>query len=303
MRRRKILARYPQIQKLYGYDNRSAVFCGATIAFQLIMMYVVRDWSLGYLLMVTYAVSGTLNHSLFLAMHEVTHDLFFKSRWMNKVFSHLVNLPMGVPASAYFKVYHNAHHTDLGEPGEDTDIPSEFEARLFRGKLGRLVWLSLQSMTYIFRPLLVKPLPVTWYLVFVSLIQYGFDAAVFYFLGWKSLFYLLVGSIIGGSLHPISGHFIAEHFEFIPGQATYSYYGPMNYICYNVGYHIEHHDFPRIPCTKLHLLKEIAPEWYDLPSYDSWVKVLYDFVMDDNMSLFARATRKHIPTHPLKSST
>jgi sphingolipid delta-4 desaturase len=267
------------------------------------MMYIVRNWDFPNLLVVTYVVSGTLNHSLFLAMHEVTHDLFFKSRFANKIFSHIVNLPMGVPASAYFKIYHNSHHTDLGEPGEDTDIPSEFEARMFRGKFGRLVWLSMQSLTYIIRPLLVKPLPVTSYLIWASIIQYAFDGLIIYHLGWRSFFYLLVGSIFGGSLHPISGHFIAEHFEFVPGQATYSYYGPMNYICYNVGYHIEHHDFPRIPCTRLHKLREIAPEWYNLPSYNSWVKVLFDFVMDDNMSLYARATRKQVPTVPIKASS
>lgn len=255
------------------------------------MMYLVRDLSWFPLLLVTYVVSGTLNHSLFLAMHEVTHDLFFKWRWANRLFSHIVNLPMGVPASVYFKIYHNAHHTDLGQPGEDTDIPSEFEARFFKGKFGRLVWLSVQSLTYILRPMVVKPLQLTRYMVFASIVQYSFNAFVAYYIGFASLFYLLAGSVLGGSLHPISGHFIAEHFEFIPGQATYSYYGPLNWICYNVGFHIEHHDFPRIPCTRLHLLKQIAPEWYNRPSYNSWVRVMYDFVMEDNMSLFARATR------------
>ncbi len=290
-RRRKILEQYPEITKLYGYDNRSAIFCSVTIAIQFMMMYLVRDWSVGPLLLVTYVVSGTLNHSHFLAMHEVTHDLFFKSRLANRIFSHLVNLPMGVPASAYFKVYHNSHHTDLGEIGQDTDVPSWIEAMVFSGRLGRLLWLCCQSLTYILRPLFVKPLPITEYIVIASIVQYGFDAWILYTFGWKSLFYLFMGSIFGGSLHPISGHFIAEHFEFIDSQATYSYYGPLNWITYNAGYHIEHHDFPKIPCTRLPELKKIAPEWYDLPSYTSWIRVLFDFVWNEKMSLFARATR------------
>ena len=293
VRRRKILEKYPEITKLYGYDNRSAIFCGFTIALQFILMYLVRDCHTIPLLLVTYVVSGTLNHSLFLAMHEVTHDLFFKSRLANRIFSHIVNLPMGVPASAFFKVYHNSHHTDLGEIGEDTDIPSRLEGIVFKGRIGRLLWLSLQSLTYILRPLIVKPLPLSEYIVIASVLQYSFDAFILYAFGWRSLFYLFVGSIFGGSLHPISGHFIAEHFEFIEGQPTYSYYGPLNWITYNAGYHMEHHDFPRIPCTRLPELRKIAPEWYDLPSYDSWIRVLFDFVWNDKMSLFARGTRKN----------
>ena len=39
-------------------------------------------------------------------------------------------------------------------------------------------------------------------------------------------------------------------------------------------------------------LKAMAPEFYDhLPCHNSWVKVLYDFVMDPDISPYARIKR------------
>lgn len=40
-------------------------------------------------------------------------------------------------------------------------------------------------------------------------------------------------------------------------------------------------------------VKKIAAEYYDdLPQYTSWVKVLYDFIMDDTLSPYSRVKRK-----------
>lgn len=50
--------------------------------------------------------------------------------------------------------------------------------------------------------------------------------------GQASLGYLWLSDILGLGMHPISGHFIAEHYEFIHGQETYSYYGPLNYVTF-----------------------------------------------------------------------
>jgi sphingolipid delta-4 desaturase len=39
-------------------------------------------------------------------------------------------------------------------------------------------------------------------------------------------------------------------------------------------------------------VRKIAAEYYDnLPHYNSWAKVLYDFVMDDTISPYSRIKR------------
>lgn len=51
-----------------------------------------------------YVIGGTANHNLFLAIHEITHNLAFKGIMPNKLIAIFANLPIGIPYSAAFKV-------------------------------------------------------------------------------------------------------------------------------------------------------------------------------------------------------
>lgn len=55
-------------------------------------------------LLCAYALGGTMNHNLFLAIHEITHNLAFRGVRANKLLAVFANLPIGVPYAMMFKV-------------------------------------------------------------------------------------------------------------------------------------------------------------------------------------------------------
>lgn len=295
-RRKAMLDKYPEIQNLFGWDIWETIFCSLTIIFQFLINYYVCITKISwiYVIIITYVVSALMNHSLFLAMHEATHRSLLPYRWMNDFLAICTNMPMGVPAAVAFKRYHIDHHVGIGIDGFDMDIPTEFEAKFFQTKLGKLIFILIIPLTYTLRPIFIKPKHIlkmevlNWFIVICS------DILILYYGGAKCLFYFLGGSLMGMSIHPVAGHFIAEHY-FVSQtklQETYSYYGIGNLFSYNAGYHVEHHDFPLIPGRKLPLLHKIAKEYYqDLSAYQSWTKVLYDFVMDDQVTCYNRIKR------------
>jgi len=295
-RRRLILAKYPQMKKLFGHDWRVSIQFFLTVVTQIFMAYAVRNMSWSELLVLTYVVSGTLNHSLSVGLHEISHNLVFGQHRpvANRILGYFANLPMGVPAFITFKRYHRDHHKYLAVDKWDPDLPTRIEAELFSSTFGKLIYVFLLPFLYSLRPIIVMPKKITLLEVINALIQISFDAFIFYAFGFKSLFYLLIGTLLGLGFHPISGHFIAEHYVFIKGFETYSYYGCLNLITFNVGYHNEHHDFPNIPCYRLPEVRKIAPEFYDnLPCHNSWIKVLWDFVMCPEMGPYSRVHRDY----------
>jgi sphingolipid delta-4 desaturase len=295
-RRKEILDKYPEIKQLFGYDTNFKWVVTGMVLVQFLMMYVMTDQSWPMIFLVAYCFGGIINHSLMLAIHEISHNLAFGcARPMaNKMLGIFVNLPIGIPFSISFKKYHLEHHRYQGDEKMDTDLPTYLEAKLFCNTFGKLCWVLLQPFFYALRPVITYPKsPTKWEIINV-IVQFAFDGLVYYLCGGKVLVYMIGGSLLAMGLHPVAGHFISEHYMFRKGYETYSYYGCLNWITFNVGYHNEHHDFPAVPGSKLPEVKRIAAEYYDnLPQHNSWVTVLYDFVMDPDIGPYARIKRKN----------
>ncbi|CAF3321179.1 unnamed protein product [Rotaria socialis] len=293
-RRREMLQKYPQIKQLMGHDSRIAAQVIATVLIQLTLAILVQDLPWKYILILAYIISGTLNHSLSISFHEIGHNLAFGNHrpTANRILGFIANLPLCIPSSVTFKKYHIDHHKYQGDDILDPDLPTYFEAWLFQSSIGKIFYIAAQPLLYSVRPLLRVPKPVTFLEVVNLIIQITFDLVFMYFFGRKSFVYLFLGTALGLGLHPISGHFISEHYTFVEGYETYSYYGPFNYLTFNVGYHNEHHDFPNIPGYSLPELKKLAPDYYDnLPCHTSWLKVIFDFITDPKLGPKSRIRR------------
>lgn len=94
-----MLHKYPQIKKLYGPCPWNKWKVLAMVSIQFLGAIVLRNASWPLLLILTYTLSGSCNHFLTLAMHELAHNLGFKGATNNKIFSIFTNLPLGIPAA------------------------------------------------------------------------------------------------------------------------------------------------------------------------------------------------------------
>ena len=296
-RREKILKVYPNIKKLYGPEWKSK-WISLFLLFvpQIYISLNIHKLSWINYFLVTYFVGATITQALFLAIHELSHNLFFKEIKYNKLYAIFLNLPIGIPFSISFRDYHLEHHNNLGIYGLDTDLPSKFEKYLVNNKTKKTIWLSLQIVWYALRPIFMKKYTFTMYHSLNIVLQLLFDTIIYKLCGTGPIIYFLLCDLIAGGLHPCAYHFISEHYllNYKSNQETYSYYGLLNYLTWNVGYHNEHHDFPYIPWSRLPLVKKTLPSIYNtLIKYNSWYTIFYKFIFNRKVSLYSRNIRKH----------
>merc|ERR1711871_1671648 len=295
-RRKQIIAAHKEeIRKLFGPEPMTKWIVLAVVTVHLGTALLLRNhaWTWQFFL-AAYVVGATCTQNLFLAIHEISHNLAFRSAAHNRYLAILANLPIAIPYAAKFKGYHIEHHKHQGVDGIDTDVPTKLETMLFNNVLGKLFFATCQILFYALRPTFVRAQIWDKWFTMNLIAQMTFNASHVYFTGsWAPLAYLLLSDFLAGSLHPCASHFIAEHYVFVGDQETYSYYGPLNALCFNVGYHNEHHDFPNIPWSRLPALKKLAPEFYDsLPYHKSWPLVLWKFITDPNVGTFNRVKRE-----------
>ncbi|ORX95514.1 sphingolipid Delta4-desaturase-domain-containing protein, partial [Clohesyomyces aquaticus] len=213
-RRMAIIKAHPEVTKLCGPEPLTKYLVAFVVSLQVFCGYMLRDtpiisWPF---FLTAYVIGATANQNLFLAIHEISHNLAFRNPLANRIFAVFANLPIGIPYSASFRPYHLTHHKSLGVDGLDTDLPTAFEAVFLDSVLGKAFFCTFQILFYAVRPMFVYNLPITKIHLFNIVAQAAFDYALVKFAGGHALAYMIMSSFLAGSLHPCAGHFIAEHY-------------------------------------------------------------------------------------------
>lgn len=297
-RHRQLLAAHPEAKALQGPAPISAPILVGVVLLQILMAWALRDQPWWLAVVVAWCVGAFADHALWVLIHEASHNLIFRPPWTNSVMTLVANLPIIFPGGIPFRRYHLLHHAWQGDPEIDADLAAPLEARLVgRSTFRKALWLLLYFLAQGLRATQLKRIKLWdgWYVANLA-VQVAFVAAVIHFLGWTALLYLFASSAFAIGLHPVGARWIQEHFLTYPGkQETFSYYGPLNLVALNVGYHNEHHDLMRVPWTRLPELKRMAPELYDgLHFHRSWSKLLWRFLTDPSITLYSRVIRPGI---------
>ena len=293
-RSRRLLAAHPEVRSLMGPTAVTAPCIVGLVLLQFALAWWAgsEPWWIWFPL--AYIVGATIDHALWVLIHECSHNLVMPWTAANRVMALVANLPIVFPGALAFAKYHMLHHTNLGEMDFDADVPNLAEARLVRSAPAKALWLAgfaaVQGLVRTTR--LTRVRFMDGWIAANFAVQVLATVAIVMGAGWGPLVYLLVSSIFAIGLHPLGARWIQEHFVFADGQETYSYYGPLNKVCFNMGYHNEHHDLMTVPWINLPRLKAAAPEFYEpLYAHRSWTKLLIRFITDSNCSLYDRTVR------------
>lgn len=297
--RGKELARaHPEVRQYFGNYPRTGLYVVGVVSFQVAVAWLLRDQGWLWVLLSAYLIGAFASHALFVLIHEAGHNLIAKTSNPNRLWGILCNVGQGIPSAISFRIFHGLHHSHLDEYDYDGDLAFHWEARLIGASaIRKVIWLLLFPFIQMIRPMRIRKAFMDRWTALNFAAIFATDALIWWWCGLAGLGYIVLSTLFGVGFHVVGARWVQEHYTFSPGQETYSYYGPINTIAFNIGYHNEHHDLLRVPWVHLPKVKALAPEFYDhLYAHRSWTRVLWQFFFDDRIDLFARITRERPTT-------
>ena len=287
-RRKAILQAHPEIRKLRPLPK--PVYISMMIV--LIVLHLGAGAAItmysdtSFIWLWTIVLAATAGAFFAYAMQQLTHECCHSPyRSLNSGPVLLADFMTGTtgPTSFYLYYYH-AHIKHHANTGYDSDPDVRFHGHwaippkwLARSRIGRLTWLTLFSLftceiliiEHVMGRLPQPRMRLNNKSLIVTLAgKYAFMALTFWFGGfWCFLYFrLAAGFSLGAFGHPYAGFWLMQHAAKIHNgfQPTLSYSGSRLWHWLTLGelYHVEHHDFPWIPFTKISKVSQMAPEFY-----------------------------------------
>ena len=192
---REIMRKHPEIAQLIGRNPYTGLILAGLVTLQVGIAIWMSILGMSYWwlsLIIAYCVGAFANHSLYVVIHEATHNLIFKSRLLNRWAGVIADLPNAVPGAMGFHTYHLKHHAHLGEYENDTDLATHWEARMVGNSSWRkALWLALFPVFQIFRTFRLTHVNTwnKWMIINIGVV-FLYDALLWYFFVFASFFFL-----------------------------------------------------------------------------------------------------------------
>lgn len=287
IRRRMILSDHPEVRQLRPltasvYTTLMSVLVILHLGVGVAIAFSAQSGTVWFW---TILLAATLGAFIAFALQQLTHEFsHIKRNRLQTAPVMLADLMVGTTGpnyTEYYFKYHMHHHANTSE-ANDPDLyyhsewadPPQWAAR---SMLARFFWMTVYGL-FTFEVLFLghvlnrkaKPRMVfkNIGLMLTLLGKYSFMGLAFWFGGfWCFLYFkLAAGFSLGAFAHPYGGFWLMQHAAMARNgfQPTLSYSGSRIWHWLNLGelYHVEHHDFPWVPFTKIEEVRRIAPEYY-----------------------------------------
>jgi fatty acid desaturase len=211
------------------------------------------------------AVSLSYVWNLQCLSHNFVHNPFFTWNWLNRAFSVLETIAIGIP-QVFYHHYHLNHHAGdndkKGPDGTTRDWSSIYRHSPNDEPEGFFRYVILGYFRVEMGPLLRTVWRHGWDEILQAAVECVVYAIFWVGLAWYDwryfVFFYLPSYYLGWVMSYAEGYF--EHFGAQPGNpyanSVSSYNRLYNFLWFNNGYHQEHHWDPKRHWTKVRLLHE-----------------------------------------------
>jgi len=264
---------------------------------QVCIASTIQNVSFGFWFKVI-VFGAPISHGLYLMCLEFASNLCFGYEILDRFSGIFCNFGTGFPYSEFLRFFESEHRAFHNSTSHiDPHKPTPSEITLVRGVGLKILYLFiypfLLARRLVFRNHSFRyNTHMSNFLIWNIVLQILVNFFVWYWLGIPALLYIWASSYFASApIHPIATHILLQHIRInkkLKLAHVYSYYGPMNVLVFNSGFHREKHLHPKVPWFRLPLIRQLYFHQEGAKtniSYQSILQSLHDFIFDQNATL------------------